>query len=971
MRARRARVNVPAMSRLVALALVVVVGLVAACGGSKPAAPGTAPPGAASVPPPAAATGDDAPLTLWPKVKKGTLPNGLTYYVMKHGQPAKRAFLWLAVNAGSVQEDDDQRGLAHFVEHMAFNGTARFPKQDIVNYLESIGMSFGAHLNAYTSFDETVYQLQVPTDDATYVAKGFDILRDWAGAVAFDAGEIDKERGVVLEEWRLGRGAGQRLFDKQSKVLFAGTRYAERLPIGLPDTLKSAPRAALARFYADWYRPDLMAVIAVGDFDDPAAIEREIAAKFGDLPDRRAGGAGGTARPRPAGGVPARGATRVSIETDREMPVQIVSVYNMLPHRPEATGRDFRRMVVEQVYTQILNERFGTLARRPDAPFPGAGAGIQSFTRDIDAFTRTAQVKGGNVEGALRSLFVEVQRVERHGVTQGELERARAVIARFIDQAAVGESTRESTEFTDEITRNFFEGELMIGRVAESELTKRYLPTITLAELDRLAASFGGADNRAIVIAGPDGQPLPDRARVLAIVDEVARTPVAPWEDKATAAALMAKAPAPGAVKAEVTHAAIGVTEWKLANGARVLVKPTDFEKDAVILSAISPGGLATATAKQFRDARFADDLVGLGGAGELDADTLQKLLAGKALQVSASIGETTEDIDASGSVRDLETMLQLIHLAFTAPRKDDAQIAIWKANTVEQLTNQLRVPEVQFARKSGEVLWKGNARRRPPEPAEIQAIDADQALAFYKQRFGDATDFTFIIVGAVDVAKLRPLVETYLGSLPAKGRVEKEKDSGVRRVGGVVKKTWHLGSEPKARVSITFHGAEPWTRDKQRDMYVLGQVLGMRLRETLREDLGGVYGVGASGAIGRGPTQERTFTIQFGADPARVDELIAAVHKEIAALQRGGIGAEYLDKVKATFVREREVQLRSNAFWASTLENAARYGDDPALVLDPSPVVARMTSDHVKAAAKRFLDAKQYYQAVMLPAKP
>ena len=911
-----------------------------------------------------AKTGDDAPLPLWPAVKRGTLPNGLTYYVMKHSQPKQRALLWLAVNAGSVQEDDDQRGLAHFVEHMAFNGTKRFPKAEIINYLEKIGMGFGADLNAYTSFDETVYTLTVPTDDKTFIPKGFDILRDWASDITFDKGEVDKERGVVLEEWRLGRGAFQRLFDKQAKVLFKGSRYAERLVIGLPEILKNAPRDTLVRYYKDWYRPDMMAVIAVGDFEDPAAIEKMIADKFGDLK------APANPRKRIMAGVPKADGTRVSIETDRELPVQVVSVYNLLAYRSEASANDLRRIAVEQVYQGILNERFASLARRKESPFTGAFAGIQGFTREIDAFTRTAQVKAGRVEDALRALFVEVLRVEKHGFTQAELDRARAVIARFYDQAAVGEKTNDAREYADEITRNYFEGELMIGRVAESAFMKKTLPTITLQELNGLAKSYGGADNRAIVIAGPDGKPLPDEKRVLQIVDEVAKSEIDPWQDKASATALMAQPPKAGAITKESKIEKIGVTEWTLSNGARVIVKPTDFEADTVTISGNSPGGLAMASAKEWPHARFADDVAALGGVAELDDESLDKLLAGKQASVSAGFGETMESVEGSGSVRDLETIFQLVHLRMTAPRKDQAAIDNWKQNTAEQLQNQLRVPEVKFSIESSKVLFQNNPRRLPPKPDDIAKIDADKALAFYKSRFADAADFTFVIVGDVDLAKLKPLVETYLASLPAKGRKEKEKDPGVRRVNGVVKKSWAFGSEPKARVQMMFHGNQKWTRDNDRDMYILGQALGMRLRETLREDLGGVYGVGAGGSLSRRPREERSFSIGFGCDPNRVDELTAATQKVIDDVKQNGVSAEYLDKLKAQFTRERETQLRSNGFWAGWLENAYRFGDDPTIVLDPTLMTARMTTENVKAAAKRYLAPRNFYQAVLMPSK-
>jgi zinc protease len=948
--------------RLVTLAVATLV----ACGGSKPTTTTGTGGGSGTVTTP---TGGGAPvspdaLPLWPQVKKGVLPNGLTYYILKHGKPENRAFLWLAVNAGAVLEDDDQNGLAHFDEHMAFNGTKRFPKAAIVNYLEKIGMRFGADLNAETTADSTVYQLEVPTDKPEFVGTGLDILRDWAGDVTYDPAEVEKERGVVLEEWRLGRGAFERLRTKTAPVVYKGSRYAIRNIIGDPNILKKASRDVLYRYYKDWYRPDLMAVVVVGDVD-PAKMEKEIQARFGDLPRAE------KPRARIHAEVPKADGTRVSIVTDKELPFSLVGVFNNVAHRPEATKQDFRRIVAEQLYQAVINERLGSVARRPDAPFAGAGVGISSDTREIDQFSRQAQAKQGKEEDTLRALFTEVLRVEKHGFTQSELDRARANIKRGVEANADAEATADSSAYTAEITRNYFEGEFMIGRAAERDLTLEFLPTITVADLNALARSFGGPENRVIVFAGPEGKPLPSEKRILDIVAEVEKTAIEPWQDAAVTTALIApgKQPKPGKVTKEKTIDSLGVTEWTLSNGVTVVLKPTPFEADAIAVSGDSPGGLAIASAKQWPSARFADDIAGLGGVGELDEESLGKALAGKRVSVAASIGETTESVDGNASARDAETMFQLIYLRMTSARKDAEAFGIWKSTVAEQLTNRLRVPEVQFAIQSQDVLFKGNARRKPPTAEDVAKVDQDKALAFYKDRFGDASDFTFTIVGEFDLAKIKPLVETYLGSLPAKGRKEKEKDLGIKRVGGVVKKTWNLGSEPKARVAVSFMGDEKWSRDKERDMFILSSVASIRLREILREDMGGVYNVGAGGAISRSPRQERTFSLQFGCAPDAVDKLIKASFDELTVIATKGVGAEYIDKVKQAFLRERETAMKTNGFWVDWLASSYRYKDDPTTILDPSKVIARMTSENIQAAAKRYIDMKAYYQAVLLPA--
>ena len=705
-----------------------------------------------------------------------------------------------------------------------------------------------------------------------------------------------------------------------------------------------------------------MAVIVVGDFEDGAAIEKEIAAKFGDLK------APAKERPRPRGEVPKASGTRISIETDHEQTSQSIAVLNLIPSRRQVNTADFRRQLQEQLYGRMINERMRVLARKKDAAFMGASAGFGSQTREIDNFSLNATVKNGQVEEALRAVFTEVQRVEQHGFTQSELDRAKLGIARDLEQGVADAPTSRSRPKASELVRNFFEAEFVIGPVAERDLGLKVLPGLALAELNSLARGVG-AENRVILYSGPDDKPPPTQDKLRAVIDSVAKLKLEPWVDKAPPSSLMATLPKPGTITKETKNDKLNTTEWKLSNGARVIVLPTDYDADSVLLSGTSPGGLSAATDAAYPNARWADTIAGLGGVAELDAEDLGKVLTGKQASAGTSINEVNESVSGRASVRDLESMFQLLHLRMTAPRKDDEAIGVWRQNLTEKLTQREKNPDFQFSNQSSDVLWQNNLRRKAPKPGDIAKIDVDKALAFYKDRFGDATDFTFTIVGTIDLAKLKPLVETYLASLPAKGRKEKEKDVGIKRVGGVVKKSWALGREPKARVSILFHGEEPWTRDKDRDMYVLSRVLSVRLREVMREDMGGVYGVGAGGGFSRSPRQERTFTISFGADPTRVDELVTAARSEVEKVLKDGVPEDYLDKVRKGYTREREVQLKTNGFWLGWLEQSARFGDDPALVLDPKPMLDRMTVANVKASIKKYLDGKKLYQAIMLPA--
>ena len=930
--------------------------LVACSGGSKRTTAKPDDPGGGS-----GEVAAEPPLPLWDRVTKGTLANGMTYYVLPHTRPANRVYLWLAVNAGSVQEDDDQRGLAHFVEHMAFNGTEHFAKHEIVNYLQKIGVDFGADLNAYTSFDQTVYQLLVPTDDPTFVSKGLDILRDWAGGISFEPEEVEKERGVVLEEWRLGRGAWARLFDKQAEVLFAGSRYADRLVIGLPDILKTAPREALVRYYKDWYRPDLMAVIVVGDID-PAAIEKEITARFADLKGPE------TPRERPRAEVPRADGTRISIETDKEMPQTSINIYNTFAHRPESTEGDYRRLIRDALYHLMLNQRLETLREAPDAPFLFAGSSTSDIVREVEGFSRFAAVKDGRVEEALEVLLAEVIRVERHGFTAPELERAGKQWLRGIKQAALEIDKHDGRELADEITRNFFEGELMIGRAAEAALAEEIIPTITLEELNTLAREWGGEENRVIMIAGPDKMKAPSEAKVREIAKAVETREIDPWKEDEGGQDLIAGKPTPGTISAERTLDKVGVTEWTLSNGIKVVVKPTDFENDTVLIQGFSPGGTATASDADFPSARFASEVVGAGGAGEHSDAQLDRLLAGKVANVYAWIGEVEEGVNAQGSAQDLETIFQLLHLTMQAPRKDAQAFAVWKQQTLDWVSNRRVDPGNAFWEDMNALLSKDHARRKPPEVADVEKVDLEKAFTFYKERFGDAGDFTFVIVGNVDTEKLRPMVETYLGSLASAGRKEKEKDIGIKRPKGKTIKKIEKGIEPKAQVYLTFHGNQKWSRDDERDLGIFVEVLNLRLFEVLREDMGGVYGVGVWGGISRRPRQERTLTIQFGCAPENVDKLKKAVFDEIAAIQKSGIADDYLEKVRKGRVRARETALRENWAWAGWLSQAYKYGDELDVVLDLEAELARVSSAKIKASAKKFADGKQYVLGVLTP---
>jgi zinc protease len=895
-----------------------------------------------------------------PDIKLGHLSNGLTYYVMKHAKPEQRASLWLAVNAGSVLEDEDQRGLAHFCEHMAFNGTKRFPKQDIINYIEKVGMQFGADVNAYTSFDETVYQLTVPTDDRAVVNKGLDILRDWAADVSFDPVEVDKERGVVLEEWRLGRGASARIEDKQWPVLFQGSRYGERLPIGKPEIIKTAKRDTLVRFYKDWYRPDQMAVIAVGDFD-PAAMEQQIQARFGDLvnPPKE--------RKREVVPVPHEHDTLVTIAKDPEMAATQVTVYDKLDHRSELTKGDFRRALVEDLYHAMLVQRFEELALEPTSPFLAARSFTTSYARASDLFVRDAEVKAGHTPEALGVLYREIQRVEKFVFLPGELERARKQALSSAENSSLEWAKTPDPDIADEITRNFFEHEQMGGRALELAYTRELLPTITLDELNHLAHTWGGEKGRVIALSGPATEKLPSEAEVKQLAGKVVAEPVEAWHDHDSNRELMAAKPSPGKVVETAHDDLTGATIWTLSNGIRVVVKPTTFQNDEVKFDGWQLGGTSLLSDADWDQVRF-PGLVSAMGVGDLDPIALQKVLAGKVVKVQVGYTELAETASGSARPADLEVMFQLLHLRMTAPHKDERAFTAWKQDQLEWLQHRSLTPEVQFGDEL-RAFETGNHYRHMPARAEmLDKVELDKALAVYKQRFADLGSFTFVFVGNIDVAKLQPLVETYLASLPAKGRKEHWKDIRVSYPTHTATKAVVAGSEPKGLVVLQMQGTDTWSLDAERDALILSMVLEIRLREVLREDMSGVYGVSVAAFMDREPTQRRELQVRFGCDPANIDKLKAAVFDEVGKIGKDGVGDDYLDKVREQLRRQHETDLKDNGWWLDQLRDAYYYGDDFKAMTDIDATLKRVTSANVRAAANHFFTPGNYLFATLKP---
>lgn len=902
-------------------------------------------------------------LPIDPEVTVKKLPNGLTYYIRQNKKPENRAQFHLVINAGSILETERQLGLAHFLEHMAFNGTKNFEKQEIVNFLERLGMQFGADLNAYTSFDETVYRLEVPMEKPEVVKKAFAVLEDWAHNITFDAKEIDKERGVVIEEWRTGRGASGRLRDKQIPAIFHRSLYADRLPIGNTNSIQTVTREDFLDFYRKWYRPDLMAVVAVGDFD-VRVIEGLIVEHFGRLqnpPD---------APKRPVAVVPDHAETLFSIETDPELSSTSVQIVCKHPLSPDGTAADYRRDIVESLYSQMMNQRLAERVQEANPPYLYAGMGKSSMVRVKEMASQVAAVKDGAYAEGLKALLVEARRARRDGFTAAELERAKTATLRGFERAFEERSKTESSAYAREYVANFLEREPIPGIAEELKMARNFLSGITLAEVNRVADRWITETNRVILYSAPskNEQKPPTQAEILAVIQAAEAAEIAAYQDGALDAPLLAKAPTPGKIVAEKQHAEVEVTEWTLSNGLRVLLKPTTFKNDQILMNAFSPGGHSLVTDKEYISAAMATGILQQSGLGAYDAIQLRKKLAGKVASVGASIGELFEGVQGSASPKDLETWFQLMHLQFTAPRADEKAFQSYVTRVKEGIENRQRNPQAVFGDAIEKALYGDHPRHRPMSQELLKELDRAAALRIYRERFANAGDFTFLFVGAFKPAELRPLVETYLASLPSSGAQEKWKNVGDDPKLGPVSVEVKKGIEAKSSVRIMFHGDAKWSLEERHALRTAVEVLRIRLREVLREDKGGVYGVGVSGDLSRWPKEGYSSGVSFTCNPANVASLTEAALEEIKRLQKDGPDAEHLDKVRETQLRNFEKGLKEDSFWIGNLAYY-RENDLPLDTMLKLPArVKALTPEQVRDAARKYFSTENLVIARLLP---
>ncbi|MGC8824302.1 MAG: M16 family metallopeptidase [Bacteroidales bacterium] len=906
-----------------------------------------------------------APIPFDTTIKKGVLPNGITYFIKYNKRPEKRADLRLVINAGSILEDPDQVGLAHFTEHMTFNGTKRFPKNQLVSYLQSMGIRFGPEINAYTGFDETVYMLEVPTDNKELMEKSIQILEDWAHQVTFDSLEVEKERGVVIEEWRLGRGADQRLEDKYLPLLFYNSRYAQRLPIGTKENLETFRHASLKRFYADWYRPDLMAVVAVGDFDT-RWVEQKIVKYFSaiSLPKTR--------RERIVYDIPPHKTTLYGVFTDKEATNTTVAIFYKHPFEKEKTIGEYRNSLLRMLYFQMVNERLAEKLRQPNPPYLQAYSYFGNIgARKTYAYVSVALANENEADRTLIALLTENERLKKYGFSESELERAKLNVLKMYEQYYNEREKTESDNFASELTRHFLQGEPVPGIAAEYQIVKESLPGIKLEEINALPDRWLTDSNRVVIITAPEkaGKTLPDTLQLKELVENFRSDTIAPNVDMQVNQNLLTQLPQKGKVVSLKKYKKVDVTEILLSNGARVLLKPTSFKNDEILLQAVSPGGHFLYHDTDAMSAKYCVNIVQESGVGQFSVIELQKALAGKNVSISPYITEYMEGMRANASLKDLKTMFELMYLYFTQPRLDTTAVSSWLMRMKAYFANVMADPTSYYLDQLNRIVTQNHPRaNRIPQPEMIDKINPARAFSIYRERFANAADFNFIIVGNFLVDSIVPLIEQYIGSLPALKNREKWNDLGIRPP-LKVKENVYKGSDPKSITTLIFTGPMNYSYNNAYHLKALEEYLDIRLIEVLREEKSGVYGVGARSMLERIPYSYYQVSFRIPCAPGNVDSLVNETLNIIAEIKNKGITDDYLKKIKETHLRELEVNLEKNNFWLNYLQNTVIYTDDIDRIETRRKQIETLNSIDIQRIAKKVFTDK-YIWVTLYPEK-
>ena len=898
------------------------------------------------------------------QVKIGHLENGLTYYIQHNPKPENKLELRLALKAGAMQEDDNQLGLAHFVEHMAFNGSEHFEKNELISYLQSIGVAFGSDLNAYTSFDETVYMLPIPTDEEEKLTNGFQVMRDWAGGLLLNTEDIDAERGIVVEEWRTGQGVGQRLRDAYLPVLLHESRYAQRMPIGKMEIIRNAADSLVRKFYKDWYRPDLMAIVAVGDVPTEK-VEGLIKTYFSNLKKPE------NAPAREYYEVPSHKDNFVKIITDEEAPGIQVQLYYKHKAKPSINYSDYKGRILRTMFGGMITQRLDEIRQQEDAPFIFAGARYGNLVKPLDFFTISGVVGPGKLKDGLLSFLTENQRVVDHGFTQSELDRVKRSLLNSAEKSFKEMDKVESRNLVGRYVSHFLNQSFADGPENRYRFYQEIIPQITLEEVNELADELIRNDNIVLIVSAPekDKESLPKESDLLAVLENATSIQTKPYEEDLLREELMLSKPQPGEVVGRAYNEGVDVTTVTLDNGMKVYFKPTDYKNNEIIFTASSNGGTSLYPLEDHYSANYSGTAINVMGIGDFTPSQLKKVLAGRNVQVTPNISTYSERISGATTPGDLEMTLQLIHLYFTSPRMDRSLWNVFIANQKNQLESAGVNPDFQFNKRVNEIISNGNPRGRGIYTAEqLDSISLDKSLEIYKDRFANAADFNVLFTGNINMEEVLPLITQYLGSLPGDpSKKENFLDLGLTPPHDR-KETIKVGMDDKSQVILYFSGETSYDLAKSQQLSYLGEILTIKLIETLREEIGGVYGVGARGSLSRVPKERFNFSVSFPCGPESVEKLTAAVWEQIRKIQEEGPNEADLAKVRETKRLDLEENMKRNGYWHGQLVAAITSGLPLDTVLGAEGRVLGVTASEIKKVANEFIQKPHLLEIIRYP---
>ena len=908
-------------------------------------------------------------LPMDPEVRYGKLDNGLTYYIRHNEQPKQRCEFHIAQAVGAILEEDHQNGLAHFLEHMAFNGTQHFPGKGIINYFESVGVNFGGNINAYTSIDETVYRLSdVPTYRAGIVDSALLVMHDWSCGLLLLPEEIDAERGVILEEWRTGRTAQRRIWKEMNAKMYPGTQYAKRDVIGDTAVINNFDYQALRDYYHKWYGPDNQAIIVVGDIDVDT-IEAKIKALWADVPRRENYGE------RPIYTVNHNDKPLVAIVTDPEAEGSRITLeykFDQLPEMMQGTAQEYMLDLVRGLACDMLDNRFNELALDPKASFTGAGCFYGDAAKKMDAFYAISIPKEGRETDAYNDLLFQLEKMHRYGFTNAELERVKSEKMNAMEKYYNERNTRKNITLARECIRHFEDGDVMPGAQWEYEFVQSVLPMVSLETVNNVAKALIHG-NPTVAISGPEkeGVHIPSEETILASLAGQSDLAIEAPKEEQIDTELVKKAPHKGKIKSETRNEELGITEWMLANGIKVVFKPTEFKADEILMRAFSKGGYSQVKTEDLPSAEVATYIIQYSGIGRFNHTQLEKALTGKTVSVSPNISEITEQMTGSSSIKDFETLLQLTYLYFTAPRRDEEAYETLMGLLRNQLLNRDKNPKNAFS-DSVQVMSNNHSDRAPLyNMALLEKVNLDKALEIYKARFANPADFTFIFVGNIDPSdpKVQEMVCQWLGGMKTKKCNHEEViDHHVTVAMGKQKNYFSRQMETTTasnRIQYTSYDM-PFTLANDLNMEIIGRILGTRYLESIREREGGSYGVGTYGYITALPKPRAGLIMQFDTDPKKQERLMEIIHEEVDTIIANGPLASDLQKEKESMLKDFQEDLEKNTFWRSTLYMYYMYGRNE--VRDYKAAVEAITAETVQATIKKLVDAGNMFEVVMFP---